>query len=398
MQSNNGITAVSGLGKFVLSFIGTIFKDAGITNGQVLTRGHDWRHEYFESFRSYPVVMRGRLDGMDASREVDCDWIDSTYAADDAVQWKNWIDLHRSNELERIMSNTAERGFDIAADFDKPAKWPNKIAPATHVGRFLVTLRARMEDGLPAVPYYPLELGENNAASFLEAFKALLSNWATASSDWAMFHDDLLEYLEAGGVHQTLVDQIVPDFVRNLKDYPHLPGVYERYDTNPMAVVTEPYREWVIEGSPWIDLPGVVEFTDDPTPYTRRKLGLLNLPDVLKVAWGLKKGWDLEKTFKWEAFADDDCRAWLDRIVAEEISPAIADDIPGEAETYWAAVSDRYRSKAIPYTLAKVYGDPEVFATKIDQRAGFVAREYRAKVGGSPVELQILIDSVGAPQ
>jgi fructuronate reductase len=140
------------------------------------------------------------------------------------------------------------------------------------------------------------------------------------------------------------------------------------------AVVTEPFSEWILEGTfpaarpPWEN--AGARFVDDVGPYVRRKLRLLNGGHSLLAYLGGALG------HRWvhEAAADPVVREALDALWGEAAA------FMGDAGTteYCGAVEDRWRNRRLPHSLGQIATDG---ATKLGERA--VPTILAARAGGT---------------
>ncbi|MGO9751315.1 MAG: mannitol dehydrogenase family protein [Solirubrobacteraceae bacterium] len=149
----------------------------------------------------------------------------------------------------------------------------------------------------------------------------------------------------------TMVDRITPrtqpDDVRTVRE------ATGRDDRCP--VVTEPYREWVLCGAfpaarPRWEHAGAT-FTDDVTPFERRKLWLLNGGHSLLAYAGSIRGHETVA----EAVADDTCRAWLEQWWSE--ASRHLDQPADEIAAYRAALLERFSNPRMNHRLDQIAAD-----------------------------------------
>lgn len=123
-------------------------------------------------------------------------------------------------------------------------------------------------------------------------------------------------------------------------------------------VMTEPFRQWVLEdhfaaGRPAWEMCGV-QFTDDVAAYEKIKLRVLNGSHQALCYIGLLLG----HTYVHEATTDPDIRKLVQRMLQHEVIPSLA-AMPGmELGGYQAKVLERFSNAAVrdPLTRISIYG------------------------------------------
>ncbi len=119
-------------------------------------------------------------------------------------------------------------------------------------------------------------------------------------------------------------------------------------------VITEPFRQWVIEdrfcnGRPPLEHLGVL-FVDDVAPYKLIKSRVLNGGHSGLAYLGRLLGY----TTTDEAMADPILRAGLERMLAEEVLPLLPDVREMALEPYLQTTLQRFANPAISDTLARL--------------------------------------------
>ena len=159
----------------------------------------------------------------------------------------------------------------------------------------------------------------------------------------------------------TMVDRIVPAV--SASDLDRVSAVIGLRDE--AAVVTEPFRQWVIEDRfagprPRWELGGAT-FVADVAPFEAAKLRMLNGAHSALAYLGLQAG----HTFVHEAVADPAITAIVDPLMrieaAGSLDPAAGQDLPAYADALFA----RFRNPALPHRLAQIAMDG---SQKIPQR------------------------------
>lgn len=218
---------------------------------------------------------------------------------------------------------------------------------------------------------------------------------AAATLALAERHDPALARWIAASVAfpETMVDSIVPasdpvsraraDAVLGLQDH--------------ASVQRERFAQWVIEDKfagprPAWDKVGV-EIVAAVEPYRRLKLHVLNACHSALAYLGLPRG----HVFVRQAIADADLAGFLDRLIAEEVAPALA-GLPVPA--YWVSTRARFANPAVDHRLDQIAQDgPFKLAQRVfpllaaNHRAGLpaahlaaIVRAWLAFAGKTPAE------------
>jgi len=130
-------------------------------------------------------------------------------------------------------------------------------------------------------------------------------------------------------------------------------------------VVTEPFRQWVIEdrfvsGRPNWELGGA-QFASDVAPFETAKLRMLNGAHSALAYLGLERG----HTFVHEAVADPSIRQLVEHLMLREAAPTIAAAPGQDLASYAAALLARFENPALQHRLAQIAMDG---SQKIPQR------------------------------
>ncbi len=120
------------------------------------------------------------------------------------------------------------------------------------------------------------------------------------------------------------------------------------------SVQRERFGQWVIEDKfagprPAWDKVGV-EIVGAVQPYRRLKLHVLNATHSALAYLGLARGHDFVR----QAVADPELAGFLDRLIAEEVAPAL-DGLPVAA--YWASTRARFANPAVDHRLDQIAQD-----------------------------------------
>ncbi|MGY1820823.1 mannitol dehydrogenase family protein [Geodermatophilus sp. SYSU D00079] len=163
--------------------------------------------------------------------------------------------------------------------------------------------------------------------------------------------DDLAEWIEAHvAFPSSMVDRITPNTSPEDRDaVAAATGVDDRW-----PVVTEPFRQWVVEdsfcnGRPPLEAVGV-QFVDDVSPYETVKTRLLNAGHSAIAYLGYLAG---HRTTA-DVMADPAFRTFLSRLMAEEIAPLLP-EVPGvDLAEYRATLLDRLANPRMADQLARL--------------------------------------------
>lgn len=159
----------------------------------------------------------------------------------------------------------------------------------------------------------------------------------------------------------TMVDRIVPAVAP--ADLARVEATIGLRDE--AAVVTEPFRQWVIEGRFAGPRPrwesGGAQFVADVAPFEAAKLRMLNGAHSALAYLGLLAG----HAFVHEAIGDPAIAATVERLMRVEAAASL-DPVPGQDLTGYAdALLARFRNAALPHRLAQIATDG---SQKIAQR------------------------------
>jgi mannitol 2-dehydrogenase len=167
-------------------------------------------------------------------------------------------------------------------------------------------------------------------------------------------HPDLADWIERNSSFpNSMVDRITPATTEA-----HRLLLEEEFGIeDAWPVVTEPFRQWVLEDRfpggrpPWEDVG--VQMTANVLPYEKMKLRLLNAGHQAICYIGLLLGYRHVD----EAMANPRIALLLERLMDEEIAPLL-DPVPGiDLPTYQAGLVERFGNTAIRDELARIATD-----------------------------------------
>jgi fructuronate reductase len=232
---------------------------------------------------------------------------------------------------------------DIAADLAAPD------APRSAVGWLALALDQRRRNGAGPLTILSCDNLQSNGDKLAHAVRAFaerawpnLSPWLGGNTAFPL----------------TLVDCIVP-----ASDTAHRARVAAALGmADDASVQREDFAQWVIQDRFAGPLPawGAVgaEIVDDIAGTQRLKLHVLNTAHSALAYLGLPRG----HTFVRQAIADPELAAFLDALMAEEITPALA---PLDVAGYWRTVKARFENPMIDHRLAQIAEDGSL---KLPQR------------------------------
>jgi len=228
------------------------------------------------------------------------------------------------------------------ADPDRSTTMPGLVAAA---------LARRRERGITPFAVVPCDNIQGNG----ELAKTVVSQLAAA-------RDPRLGEWIAGEVPfcSTMVDRIVPgtrDADRRL--VAELTGVEDAW-----PVMTEPFSQWVVELQPGADLSvwadAGVQLVGDVGDYERLKLQVLNATHSALAYLGMLNG---HATIG-AAIADPGIDAFIERLLENEIIPAVVPPVGVDVSAYSATTLTRFANPALEFSVAKVAGDGSLKLTQ----------------------------------
>jgi tagaturonate reductase len=271
-----------------------------------------------------------------------------------------------------IVSNTTEAGIRLA-----PGDRLEDRPPASFPARLTQLLYRRYQLGLPGFLILPCELIEKNG----ETLKRLVLECA---SGWGL-EEGFTRFVEQGNRFcNTLVDRIVTGF-------PKGEAIDLGYEDE-LLNCSERYHLWVIEGGRGFEEALLFQkiglnvlWVDDLTPWRTRKVRILNGAHTAAVAVARLQGFVTVK----EAMDDPGMRAFLQRVVADEIIPVL--DMPREElDEYAEGVFRRFKN---PYIRHEWRAISLYSATKFRVRLVPTILEYEKRFGRPP---EALMESLAA--
>lgn len=313
----------------------------------------------------YHVLIRGIEAGSPVDRVEEVTSISRALYA--GTQWDAVLELARSPELKYIISNTTESGYQLEA-----GDGPHTVPPESFPAKLLEVLRVRFEAGQSGVVIMPCELIEGNAEKLRQIVYDLACAWGLSK--------DLISWILRDCVWlHTLVDRIV---VAGPKDHPLA-------KTDQLLILAEPFAFFALEEhpqAPFVQHPAITR-TPNVEPYFLRKVRILNAAHTALVIKTKSKKYTIVR----EAVQDKELRAWLERLLNEEIVPTLEGRVEGPAE-FARQTIERFLNPYHEHLLADIAKHHE---QKVRVRLIPTASEFEAKFGKKPPLLTELIQESG---
>lgn len=253
------------------------------------------------------------------------------------TEYAEYLSLADNPDMRIIISNTTEAGIEFLGTehlHDEPPKsFPAKLA---------ALLFRRFETGLPGFIILACELIDSNAD--------LLKQYVMQYADLWKLPQEFVQWLERENHFcNTLVDRICTGYPSDEAD--ELTKYLGAHD--PLMNTAEIFHLWVIEGNFEEEFPlqraGVnVVWTDDVTPYKKRKVRILNGGHTAMVLGARLYGLSTVK----ECLEDELVGDFLRRAMFEEIIPTLGNR--EEDIAFGKAVLERFANPFVKHRLLSI--------------------------------------------
>lgn len=290
----------------------------------------------------YTLIMRGIENGKPVEK------IEANTSVSRCINpYENYealLDMARSEDLKVVISNTTEAGIAYKAGdqlADRPAQsFPAKVCAFLYE-RYQV-FHGAADKGLL---FLPVELIDNNGANLLRIVLQYAEEWSLEEGFKTWIR-------ESNHFCSTMVDRIVTGYPGDELDYFYNEMGYE----DKCLVTSEVFNLWVIEGKKeWADILPIhktdanVIWTEDATPYKKRKVRILNGGHTATVLAAYLSGHNIVL----EMMNDPLFEKYLDKLLYDEIIPTL--DLPKEdLEQFASDVKDRFRNPYIKHKLLDI--------------------------------------------
>lgn len=290
----------------------------------------------------YTVLMRGMENGVPVERAERISSVSrciNPYEDYDAL-----LAIARSEALAVLVSNTTEAGIAYHAGDQLTARPPAGF-PAKLCAFLYERYRAFDGDMNRGLLVLPVELIDNNGAELKRIVLRHASEWelGEAFADWV---NHACEFAS------TLVDRIVTGYPGDEAE-----ALWEKLGYIDHALVTcEIFYQWVIQADQkWADVfpahraAANVIWTDDVTPYKKRKVRMLNGAHTATVPAAFLAG----HTTVLDFMNDPAFRGYLNALLLDEVVPTL--DLPrADLLAFARAVNDRFANPFIRHRLLDI--------------------------------------------
>lgn len=240
-------------------------------------------------------------------------------------------------DIDPVTGDFRAAADDVRADLARA----DGAAPASVFGYLCDALARRRAAGLPPFTILSCDNMQDNGGAARTAVVSFARLGDPALADWI---DDAVAF------PSSMVDRITPETTPEHRTL--LAEAFGLADRWP--VVAEPFRQWIIEdtfcnGRPPLDEVGV-RFVPDVRPYLRIKTRLLNASHSALGYLGTLAGHGRTD----EALRDPRIRAYLERLMDEEVSPLLP-AVPGiDLDDYKRQLMIRFANPQIGDNLSRL--------------------------------------------
>lgn len=337
-----------GEGNFLRGFIEYVFQklnkeadfNAGIAVVQPIERG------MINMLNDQDGLYTLFLKGIQKGQEIQHHELITTIVKgiDPYLNFEEYLDLAKEEELQFIISNTTEAGIAYVSsdrrDMRPPSSFPAKLTILLHE-------RFKHFSGNPdkALTIIPCELINHNA----ETLKEIILKYA---EDWKLENEFKTWLTNHCSFHSTLVDRIVPGYP---KDEIEVYNSQLDYKDN-LIVAAETFLLWVIEGDaqlkeklPFHKTDLDVKIVTDMQPYRTRKVRILNGAHTAMVPISLLYG---NETVK-ETVDNEFTGKFVNEVIFDEINEILPMDRT-ELNSFADEILDRFRNPFIKHKLSDI--------------------------------------------
>lgn len=311
----------------------------GIFNGSIVviksTQGSP--EAFGKQNNIFTTLVRGVEHGRNIEENIINTAISRVLLADDS--WTEILSLAHSSDLQIIISNTTEVGIQYEAEsiFQMPPhSFPAKLTAILYE-RF-----GRKGSGFTIIP---TELIADNGNKLKEIVLQV--------ANFNQLGEDFIDWVKTNNAFcNSLVDRIVTNATDSLKS--------ELSYADNLAIQTEPYRLWAIEGGASVretlsfaQADSGVVIAENIDYYRERKLRILNGTHTISVCLGYLKGFNTV----FECMQDAEMRNFIEKVIFEEIVPSLSLASVGETKEEYATfareVLDRFdNTHTVHYLLS----------------------------------------------
>lgn len=284
----------------------------------------------------YTLYLRGLLNGekKEETRIVEC----VTRGIDPYSCTDEFFGCALNPELRYIISNTTEAGIEYR-------RGDEVFSETTFPGRLAMFLKARFDAGLKGFLILPCELIDNNGSYLKECVLRYADDWG--------YGESFRKWLEEENCFMnTLVDRIVTGYPKDTAARMEQMLGYR----DELLDSAEIFHLWVIEGDkkyadelPFDKIGLNVVWTDDVTPYKKRKVRILNGAHTMLSPAAMLMGVETVR----EAMENSVIAEFVNKGIFDEIIPTI--DMPDdELKTFAGDVLERFKNPFIDHYLSSI--------------------------------------------
>ena len=327
-----------------------------------------------EQHNLYTTIVKGVQDGVLVDERFVNSAIASVTSAND--HWPEILELAANPAIQVIISNTTEVGIQYVEESifqHPPQSFPAKLLAFLHERHKNSVQKPPLSEGIGGgrIAVIPTELIPDNGTKLKEivyrlvAFNQLEEAFATWLGEHVFFCNSLVD---------RIVTNASPEMLQSLPYQDRL------------AIQTEPYRLWAIEGDDAVRQilsfaqadEGVV-ITDNIEYYRERKLRLLNGTHTISVCLGFLRGFDTV----YGMMRDTAMAAFVEQAAIHEIVPSIPVGEQAGLHDFARDVLDRFRNPFIEHLLLNITLQA---TSKMRMRNVPTLLRYHAKFGGVPAK------------
>jgi len=289
----------------------------------------------------FTTCIRGVSNGQVIDENIINESISRVISANE--YWSDILKIAQSDDLQVIISNTTEVGIQYVEESifaEPPSSFPAKLT---------AILYERFKSQLDGLVMIPTELIPDNGLK--------LKNIVLQLVTFNQLGDEFKQWVEQKNFFcSSLVDRIVTNATPEIKQ--SLP--YQ----DDLAIQTEPYRLWAIEGNEKVkeilsfaQADAGVVIAENIDYYRERKLRLLNGTHTISVCKGYLKGLNTV----YECMQDTEMQSFIKNVMLEEIAPTVlAQDFQHfkptkeELDKFANEILDRFNNPYIEHYLLSI--------------------------------------------
>ncbi len=322
----------------------------------------------------YTTLVKGMQDGVLVDEKFVNSAIASVTSAND--HWPKILELAKNPGIQIIISNTTEVGIQYVEESifqHPPQSFPAKLLGFLYERYRQTVQKPPLSEGVGGgrIAIIPTELIPDNGTKLKEivqrlvAFNQLEEAFATWLGEHVFFCNSLVD---------RIVTNASPEMIQSLP--------YE----DRLAIQTEPYRLWAIEGNDEVRqilsfaqadsgvvIAGNIEY------YRERKLRLLNGTHTISVCLSFLRGFDTV----YEMMRDTAMAAFVEQVAIHEIAPSIPVGEQADLHDFARDVLDRFRNPVMEHRLLNITLQA---TSKMRMRNVPTLLRHHAKFGGVPAK------------